>query len=303
VQLRNKKAFFATWFSVSPQIAQYYFGWVEVSGKTEALVTTRNTLSPKKNYGNEIKHFFPVRCPMDDFKTVSHDLKETLALEYEPVGVTLFMEEAPVRTSVSFAERDFKSYCQALALAGQGKVLLVKKDQMGCKLGTSVLGFEKNKAAFLDDGVLEKYGVGLFETEEASAETILKSTYLQEGKTQAALIAPLSTFQEKPQVVVFTADSEQVMWLLYAVNYKKGGSMALPQSGGALGGCSDITALPILKGIANVTFLGLGCRLKSSVDPCHLMMGAPGTMLGDIHKNILAMKKPIIMLKKARAGN
>lgn len=238
---------------------------------------------------------------MDDFKTGSHDLAEKLALEYEPVGVTLFMEEDPLPSTVSFADRDFKSYCQALALAGQGKVLLVKKDQMGCKLGTSVLGFEKDKAAFLDDGVLEKYGVGLFETEEASAETILKSTYLEEGKTQAALIAPLSTFQERPQVIIFTADSEQVMWLLYAVNYDKGGSITLPQSGGALGGCSDITALPILKGISNVTFLGLGCRLKSSVDPCHLMMGAPGIMLEDIHKNILSMEKPIAMLRNARA--
>jgi uncharacterized protein (DUF169 family) len=238
---------------------------------------------------------------MDDFKTVSRDLTEKLALEYAPVGVTLFMEEAPLPSSVSLADRDFKSYCQALVLAGQGKVLLVKKDQMGCKLGTSVLGFEKNKAAFLDDGVLEKYGVGLFESEKASAETILKSTYLEEGKTQAALIAPLSTFQERPQVIIFTADSEQVMWLLYAANYHKGGSMILPQSGGALGGCSDITALPILKGISNVTFLGLGCRLKSSVDPCHLMMGTPGTMLEDIHKNILGMEKPITMLKNARA--
>jgi len=238
---------------------------------------------------------------MGKFKTVSRDLVEKLALEYEPVGVTLFMEEDALPSTVSFADRDFKSYCQALALAGKGKILLVKKEQLGCKLGTSVLGFENNMEAFLDDGVLEKYGVGLFGSEEASSATIRKSTYMEKGKTQAALIAPLSTFQESPQVVIFTADSEQVMWLLYAVNYDKGGSMTLPQSGGALGGCSDITALPILKGITNVTFLGLGCRLKSSVDPCHLMMGAPGSMLETIHSHILGMAKPITMLRNARA--
>jgi uncharacterized protein (DUF169 family) len=237
---------------------------------------------------------------MGPFKTVSRDLTNKLALEYEPVGVTLFMEEDTVPSTVSLPGRDFKSYCQALVLAGQGKVLLVKKEHMGCKLGTSVLGFEKNVEPFLDDGVLEKYGLGLFASEEASSATIRKSTYLEEGKTQAALIAPLSTFQERPQVVVFTADSEQIMWLLYAVNYDKGGSMLLPQSGGALGGCSDITALPLLKGITNITFLGLGCRLKSSVDHCHLMMGTPGTMLETIHSHILGMEKPIAMLKNAR---
>ena len=74
--------------------------------------------------------------------------------------------------------------------------------------------------------------------------------------------------------------------------------MDLPQSGGALGGCADITALPLLEGISNITFLGLGCRLKSSVDPCDLMLGAPANQLETIHNHILNMAKPIAMLKK-----
>jgi uncharacterized protein (DUF169 family) len=179
--------------------------------------------------------------------------------------------------------------------------LLLKKEQMGCKLGTAVLGFEQDMEAILDDGVLEKYGVGLYGSEEASAATILEAPYLEKGKTQAALIAPLSFFRETPQVVVFTANSEQVMWLLYAVNYDRGGRMDLPQSGGALGGCSDITVLPLLTGTPNVTFLGLGCRLKSAIDSCHLMMGVPGKALGSIHTHILDMAKPIAMLNSANA--
>ena len=152
--------------------------------------------------------------------------------------------------------------------------------------------------AYLDYGVLEKYGVGLFETEEASAKTILKSTYLEKGKTRAALIAPLAAFDETPQVVVFTANSEQIMWLLYAVNYEKGGKMDLPQSGGALGGCADITAWPMLTGEANVTFLGLGCRMKSAIGPCDLMMGINGKELERVHQHIQDMAKPIAMLNK-----
>lgn len=236
---------------------------------------------------------------MGKFQAVSDDLVRNLDLKYQPVGVKLFMKGDALPQDVPFTEGNFKSYCQALALAGKGQTLLLKKDQMGCKLGTSVLGFEKELEAFLDDGVLEKFGVGLFGTEEASAETILKSTYLEKGKTQAVLIAPLATFEERPQVVVFTADSEQVMWILYALNYERGGAMNLPQSGGALGGCSDITALPLLKGVPNVTFLGLGCRVKSAVDACHLMMGIPGNMLETVHTHILDMAKPIAMLKKA----
>lgn len=239
---------------------------------------------------------------MSNFKTISHDLMKSLELRYEPVGVTLYLKTDPTPPGLPFTPENLKSYCQALALAGEGRTLFLKKEQMGCKLGTSVLGFEKEMEEYLDDGVLEKYGVGLFGSEEASAATILKSTYLEKGKTQAALIAPLSFFAERPQVVVFTADSEQVMWLLYAVNYEKGGRMDLPQSGGALGGCADITALPLLKGVPNVTFLGLGCRLKAALDPGHLMMGTPGSTLEMIHTHILAMAKPIAMLKNAHSG-
>jgi uncharacterized protein (DUF169 family) len=239
---------------------------------------------------------------MSLYEDMSRDLVTALDLAYEPVGVTLYRETDPLPPGVEPATENFKSYCQALALAGKGRTLLLNREQMGCKLGTSVLGFEADMAAFLDDGVLEKYGVGLYATEEASAATILHSTYLEKGKTRAALIAPLAAFREMPHVVVFTADSEQVMWLLYAVNYDRGGRMDLPQSGGALGGCADITALPLLQGVPNVTFLGLGCRLKSALDPCHLMMGAPGNTLATIHQHLRDMAKPIAMLKNARTA-
>ncbi|MGA8570852.1 MAG: DUF169 domain-containing protein [Desulfobaccales bacterium] len=239
---------------------------------------------------------------MTDFKTMSQDLTASLDLRYEPVGVALYGPADPLPNGVAFAPDKLKSYCQALVLAGEGRTLLLDKEQMGCKLGTSVLGFEAEMETFLDDGVLEKYGVGLYATEEASAATILHSTYLEKGGTKAALIAPMSAFQDHPQVVVFTANSEQIMWLLYAVNYDKGGRMNLPQSGGALGGCADITALPLLQGICNVTFLGLGCRLKSGVDACHLMLGAPGGAMATIHQHILDMARPIAMLKNARSS-
>jgi uncharacterized protein (DUF169 family) len=233
---------------------------------------------------------------------LSGGIVSSLALDYLPVGVTLYGKTDKLPAGVAPCDQNLKSYCQALVLAGRGARMLLSKEQMGCKLGTSVLGFEEEMEAFLDDGVLEKYGVGLFETEEASAETLLKSTYLGKGKTRAAMVAPLAAFETPPQVVIFTANSEQVMWLLYALNYEKGGRMDLPQSGGALGGCADITALPLLKSIPNVTFLGLGCRIKSAIGPCELMMGIPGAMIEAVHAHLMDMAKPIAMLNKSRQG-
>ena len=241
---------------------------------------------------------------MQALERISQELVDHLRLNYVPVGVTLFKKGMPLPEDIPLFKEELKSYCQALVKAGQGNVLLLQREKMGCKLGTSVLGFEEDMETFLDDGVLEKFGVGLFATEEASAETIHKSFYLEKGETEAALIAPLGTFGEVPQVVIFTANSEQIMWLLYAVNYRKGGRMDLPQSGGALGGCSDITVWPLQTGRANITFLGLGCRIKSALDNCHLMIGIPGDMLESVYTHVLDMAKPIGMLAKANApGN
>ncbi len=79
---------------------------------------------------------------MSGFKTMSRDLVAGLSLTYEPVGVTLYREADPLPADLPFARENLKSYCQAVALAGGGRTLLLAKEQMGCKLGTSVLGFE-----------------------------------------------------------------------------------------------------------------------------------------------------------------
>ena len=201
-----------------------------------------------------------------------------------------------------WTRENLKSYCQALALAGKGRTLLLAKEQMGCKLGTSVLGFEKDMEAFLDDGVLEKYGVGLYGTEEASAATILNSTYLEKGKTQAVLIAPLAAFREPPQVVVFTADSEQVMWLLYARELRQGRQNGPAPVGRGLGGLRRYHRPAPAPGDPQRHLSGSG--VPPEVGPGRLPPhdGRPGDTLAALHQHVLDMAKPIAMLKNARGG-
>jgi uncharacterized protein (DUF169 family) len=76
------------------------------------------------------------------------------------------------------------------------------------------------------------------------------------------------------------------------VNVGKGIWWFGPPLGRGPGGCADITALPLLEGVPNVTFLGLGCRLKAAMDPCHLMLGAPGETLRAVHAHLLPWPSP-----------
>ncbi len=79
---------------------------------------------------------------MQNFQSISKNLLNSLSLQYEPVGVTLYRESEPLPEDISVTQKDFKSYCQALVLAGEGETLLLEGAQMGCKLGTSVLKSE-----------------------------------------------------------------------------------------------------------------------------------------------------------------
>ena len=56
---------------------------------------------------------------MSPFKTTSRDLVAGLELAYAPVGVTLYRDTDPLPPGLPFAQENLKSYCQALALAGE----------------------------------------------------------------------------------------------------------------------------------------------------------------------------------------
>jgi uncharacterized protein (DUF169 family) len=77
---------------------------------------------------------------MADFQTISTELVDNLQLQYEPAGIKIYQDSDPL-PDIPFIEKELKSYCQAVILAGEGETLLLEKEKMGCKLGTSVLGF------------------------------------------------------------------------------------------------------------------------------------------------------------------
>ena len=73
---------------------------------------------------------------MTDFQTITDDLVDRLQLQYQPAGIQIYRETEPLPENITFTEKELKSYCQAVILAGQGETLLLEKEKMGCKLGT-----------------------------------------------------------------------------------------------------------------------------------------------------------------------
>ena len=135
---------------------------------------------------------------MDVYRNISQNFVKSLSLRYEPVGVDLYQDTDSLPTDIPLTQKELKSYCQALVLAGEGQIFLLGKEQMGCKLGTSVLGFETNKdmEAYLDDGVLEKYGVGLFDSEEAPLKQFSSQCIWKKAKPRLLSSPPCLNFNK-----------------------------------------------------------------------------------------------------------
>ena len=64
---------------------------------------------------------------MTDFQTISDDLVNNLQLQYQPAGVKIYTESDPLPDDIAFTEKELKSYCQAIILAGEGQTLLLEK--------------------------------------------------------------------------------------------------------------------------------------------------------------------------------
>ena len=96
---------------------------------------------------------------MTTFKRISEDLVNNLQLQFDPVGVKIYTESDPLPENIAFTEKELKSYCQAVILAGEGETLLLEKENMGCKLGTSVLVFEKEMEAYSISKMITAKGI------------------------------------------------------------------------------------------------------------------------------------------------
>ena len=235
--------------------------------------------------------------------SIADRFTELLQVDLEPVGVRLFGRDEDVPLSIKDFEPEaaLKSYCQGLTRAARGEVFYSGPASLGCSLGTSILGLEEDPEPLLEDSALEKYGAGLFETEEASRASVDGASRFGAGANKAVLISPLARMPLEPQVVIFEVDPQRAMWLLYGANYRRGGRQALPQSGGVAGGCADVTVRPWFEQHMNVTFLGLGCRLKSAIPATNLLVGLPWSMAGDVIGHLDKMSGP--MAKMARIGS
>ena len=119
--------------------------------------------------------------------------------------------------------------CQSVGVARRyGWGIAVGKDDVICPLAAIAFGFRKPNEEYLRGFV----SVGMYCKDEQAAAKLEASTWrFQPGTYDYVCVAPLSRATFEPDVVAVYANSAQVMRLVHASLYKRGGRVVRPPVG------------------------------------------------------------------------
>lgn len=126
--------------------------------------------------------------------------------------------------------------CQSIGVARRyGWSIAVGKEDVICPLAAVAFGFRRPNDEYLKGFA----AVGMYCKDEQAASNLEASTWkFQPGSYEYVCVAPLNRANFEPHVIAVYANSAQVLRLVHAALYKRGGRVA-STSGGRLD-CSEI---------------------------------------------------------------
>lgn len=215
-------------------------------------------------------------CKIEDFKTISNQLKELLGLDKSPVAVKLFIDEEDAKEVLPKADDKIR-HCQRVFKAASEKVsCYATLEEQQCQGGAAVLGL-RDYPKPLKTG--KKYfSLGRFAS-QGSAIHELSQVPKVETVMSAVGYAPLEDAKFEPDVIVLYALPEQGMKIAQAYGYVLGKRFNANYAG-IQSVCADVVAGPYKNKEPNMTLGCDGSRGTTSVKPDELVIGLTAENLG-----------------------
>jgi uncharacterized protein (DUF169 family) len=223
----------------------------------------------------------------------SASLKNSVGLEYLPVGVKFYTEN-------NFEIRNSGDYrlCQAVMEARHGKIVIVTKENISCPAAAAALGLKPLPKNLQDGSML--CGYGIFKEKEAGINVMNEMPRMEMGKYSAIEVKPLAEFSELPDVVIVEDEVEKLMWIALAYLNDKGGRLDFSTSI-LQAVCVDSIVLPFLSQNINVSFGCYGCRDATDAQPNEALLGFPGSKLEMVIDNLEHLNTQAIQRSRAKS--
>jgi uncharacterized protein (DUF169 family) len=212
-----------------------------------------------------------------------------LKLRHQPVAV-LFSDERP-EAAAQFKEKKWACVMSMLAASARGITAVFDRKTTGCFGGMTGLCLGdgskgRDLAGFLSAG---RTGLGYFKSKEV-ASTHLGVHPPQDIPEKYVLFKPLSKVdpeKEKPKVVIFLANADQLAALSVMAHYDRKGGEAVAAPFGS--GCSAVCLLPYLeskKRTPRAILGGLDVSARPWIDPDLLTFSVPYAMFQKMEANV-----------------
>jgi len=218
---------------------------------------------------------------MVDLKAFSDALQEYVRPQHLPLALKMARtpEEVPPRLRHPAKDMGFQSaICQGISIARRyGWALALTKEDLSCPLAKVVFGFEKEIPYYTQGfACAEMYT----ETPEAGAATEAQQPRFPFGAYHAILVAPLARTEFEPDLVVVYGNSAQVMRLVTASLYKRGGRITSSFSGRI--DCADIIIQTMHSRDCQVILPCYGDRIFAQTEDQEMAFTIPAARIPDV---------------------
>lgn len=168
---------------------------------------------------------------------------------------------------------DRMNHCVMIALSREGKVFYSEPENFKCALARFNLGLQKRVDAFRHSVIKYLISYGHASDEEA-ATMCLESKKTLSVSRKYFIYFPLDKRPLEPDLVVLIGNPEEIMGVVYSIVKKTGEPISACISGTAAM-CGEITALPLVTELPNVSLGCCGCRKWGKIMPHEVIMGIP----------------------------
>lgn len=216
-----------------------------------------------------------------DVKEAAAQLNRYLLPSSFPLGVKILDHGEGVPKGAKTPLHNFKkklAVCQLMTMARRyGWTVAFGREEQKCALGALIFGFEKPGPFYLQGHLAAHTYVS---SPEAGARSEEAMPRLAINPGRWVVIGPLDRMDDEPDVVVVYGHPAQMMRLIQADLFEKGGAFTTAMSG--RGACAEEVAGPYLTGRCQLAMPCTGERIFGQTQDFEMAFGIPAARLNAI---------------------
>jgi len=225
-----------------------------------------------------------------DLKKVNEELNTYIRPQTFPVAIRMFRHGEPLPEKAKRPSRDFKkgfANCQTIDMVRRyGWTIALTREDSICSLGITALGFDKELKFYQDGNLCEAMYTESAEAGARSEAAVDKFAYSQ---YQALVVAPLDRCDFEPDLICLYANPAQVMRLVQAALWKRGGK--LTSSFGGRIDCSEIIVTTLKTGECQVILPCYGDRVFGQAQDDEMAFTIPAARFATIVEGLQGTHK------------